>query len=135
MGPLLRLVVPFVAGAATLAGCGGDGSGASGTDSADGGGNGGKTVFTSKGCSSCHGTGIAPDLEGIYGTDVELEDGTTVTVDDAYIERSITDPGAQRVAGYDVKMPSVDLSDGELAALVAYVRELGGGDEPGATVP
>jgi len=80
------------------------------------------------GCVACHtetDTDLAPTLRGIWGTDVELEDGTTVVVDEAYVRRSITDPGAQVVAGFELRMPIFGLSESEVDRLVDYVRSLG----------
>lgn len=51
------------------------------------------------GCIACHsldGTRlVGPTWKGLYGETVELTDGTTVTVDDAYLEKSILEPNAQ----------------------------------------
>jgi cytochrome c oxidase subunit 2 len=66
------------------------------------------------GCNSCHsldGAQLAgPTWQGIYGRQEELSDGTTVTVDDAYIRESIMDPNAKIVAGF--AEPSVMASQG-----------------------
>lgn len=60
-------------------------------------------------CVSCHsvdGTpGVGPTWLGIYGRQEMLDDGTSVTVDDAYIRESIYDPNAKLVAGYAAAMP------------------------------
>jgi cytochrome c1 len=78
-------------------------------------------------CSACHREGgVATPFEGIYGSTVELEDGSTVVADEQYLSRAITDPGAEVVAGFAATMPENDLSDDEVAAVVAYLRELGG---------
>jgi mono/diheme cytochrome c family protein len=136
MRPLVRLAVPLLAGAVAFVACGGDDGGNAGDNGGSGSssaqGEEGEQLFKSKGCASCHGTGIAPELEGVFGSEVELEDGSTVTADDAYLRRSIKEPGAQRVAGYDVKMPAVDVNAEELATLVAYIRHLGGEGEDAA---
>ena len=133
MRPLVRLAVPLLAGAVSLVACGGSdddgGSADGGNDAGSEQSDAGAQLFKIKGCASCHGTGIAPDLDGVYGSEVTLEDGTTITADDAYLHRSIREPGAQRVAGYDVKMPIVNVNDEELAELVAYIRSLGGDGE------
>jgi mono/diheme cytochrome c family protein len=134
MPPLGRLLVPMLAGVVAFAACGGDddAGGADGGGSLSADGEAGRAVFDSKNCASCHGTGLGPDLEGIFGTEVELEDGTTATVDEDYLERSITDPSAQKVDGFDVTMPPPDVSDDEVRLLVAYIRDLGG--SPSGTV-
>ena len=60
------------------------------------------------------------------GTEVTLTDGSTVTVDEAYLTRSITEPDAQVVEGFSVKMPKTALTDAEVADLVAYIASLSG---------
>jgi cytochrome c oxidase subunit 2 len=59
-----------------------------------------------------------------------LDDGTEVVADEAYIRRSITDPSAQVVAGFNVQMPEIELSDDDVDALVAYITTLGDGSTP-----
>lgn len=89
----------------------------------------GRRLALSNGCASCHGDdgggGVGPPFTGLYGSDVELSDGSTVVADDPYLSRSITDPAAQEVAGYDVNMPTNGLSDDEVAQIVTWIRELG----------
>lgn len=91
----------------------------------------GLDVAKENGCAGCHregGGGIGPDWEGLYGSTVTLDDGSTVVADEEYLALAITDPDAQVVEGYDVRMPPRDMSDDDLASVVAYIRELG--DEP-----
>ncbi len=61
------------------------------------------------GCVSCHsidGTpGVGPTWQGVYGRQEMLDDGTSVTVDDAYIRTSIYDPNSQLVEGFAAAMP------------------------------
>jgi mono/diheme cytochrome c family protein len=89
----------------------------------------GRQVAIEKGCASCHGAdgsgGVGPKFVGLYGAAVTLTDGSTVVADDEYIRRSITDPGAERVEGYAVNMPTSDLDDDEIEAVLAFIRELG----------
>ena len=55
-------------------------------------------------CLSCHSVDgsamVGPTWKGLYGEEVELDDGTTVIADDAYLAESITDPGAKIVKGF-----------------------------------
>lgn len=57
------------------------------------------------GCVACHsadGTPSAgPTWQGLYGHDVVMTDGSTVTADDAYITESILDPNAKIVEGFN----------------------------------
>lgn len=131
--PLIRRRVWWLGAtcALTLAGaaCGG-GEGGEGVDGPVGPVARGERLAGDRGCRSCHqarGGGIGPGWDGLYGSTVELDDGTTVVADDAYLTRAITDPDAQRVDGYATVMPSFDdLSDAEVADLVAYIRSRGG---------
>lgn len=87
----------------------------------------GRDVAEELGCFSCHSTDgsrrVGPTWQGLWGSEVELADGTTVTADEEYIRTSILDPDAQQVAGFGV-MPDFDVSESELEALVAYIRSL-----------
>ncbi|WP_299820579.1 cytochrome c oxidase subunit II [uncultured Jannaschia sp.] len=100
----------------------------------------GAALFTAQGCSGCHAAASsvhAPPLEGVYGRPVALADGRTVLADEAYIRDSILMPRRDVVAGYEPIMPTnfdEILSLGEIAALTAYIRELGGGLPPDARV-
>ena len=88
----------------------------------------GQQLFTDNGCAACHSTsgetGRGPNLDGIYGEEVELEDGSTVTRDDEYLTRAISDPSAELVAGFGDQMPDMGFDDGEVEALVGFVRSL-----------
>ena len=61
---------------------------------------------------------------GVLGSTVTMTDGTQVVVDEAYLTRSIKDPQAQVVTGYSVAMPAQQLTDQEVADLVAYITSL-----------
>lgn len=113
-----------------LAACGGDDGGGADPGGTEAGAGGeapasGEELFDERGCAGCHRTDVAPDLEGLYMEEVELEDGSTVVADEEYLERSIRDPGADVVDGATVQMPTVSLSDEEIEQLVAYIRDLG----------
>ena len=90
----------------------------------------GSILFVSKTCTSCHGIAegaaavAAPNLWNIYDHEQPLSDGTSITVDEAYLRRSILEPRSQIVQGYSPVMPNIRLSDSELTAVVAYIRSL-----------
>lgn len=90
----------------------------------------GQEIAAQNGCNNCHSTdgrnGTGPTWQGLAGSTVTLDDGTTVTADDAYLRRSITDPSAQRVDGAAAIMPEFNLSPAEVDDLVAYIKSLSG---------
>jgi len=87
----------------------------------------GEEIYSTQ-CAACHsidGTeNIGPTWQGLWGSEVELEDGSTVTVDEEYVTMSIREPGAQVHAGFDAVMPPFDLSDEEIANVIAYMQTL-----------
>jgi cytochrome c oxidase subunit 2 len=92
----------------------------------------GQQVFTNLGCAGCHQAsgGIGPSLTGVYGSQVALEGGSTVTADEAYIRESIQNSTAKVVKGYQPIMPvyGSQISDDQLKQLVEYVKSLGAGN-------
>jgi cytochrome c oxidase subunit 2 len=98
----------------------------------------GKAVAQSNGCFSCHTTDGArstgPTWLDLAGSERELEGGETVVADDAYLASAIVDPRAQVVEGYANIMPVYErqLSDDELADVIAYLRDLSSITRPAA---
>ena len=89
----------------------------------------GEKIFSELGCVTCHRTdsqGRGPNLQGVFGKPVQLEDGRTVTADENYIRECILDPGAKRVKGFQPIMPTFQglVSEEQVNALVAYVKSL-----------
>lgn len=89
----------------------------------------GQQLFSELGCITCHRSdtqGRGPNLVGVYGKPVLLEDGRSVMADENYIRESILDPGAKIVKGFKPVMPTFQgqVSDEQLSALVAYVKSL-----------
>jgi mono/diheme cytochrome c family protein len=118
------------------ANCGGDDDGGGGGQPS-GAAEEGRQIARDSGCSACHGAdgqgGIGPAWAGDLGKQVELTDGSTVTVDEAYLRRSIANPSAQVHAGFNVSMPENELTKAEIDKVVAYIVSLNGGTAPGAT--
>jgi len=93
----------------------------------------GAEVANAQGCLGCHSvdgtTLVGPTWLGLYGKAETLEDGSTVTVDDDYLRRSIREPLAQIVEGYPPAMPTTYadanlLPDEDVEALIAYIKSL-----------
>jgi cytochrome c oxidase subunit 2 len=93
----------------------------------------GRSISNSNGCAACHGTngqgGVGPPFKGIYGSTIELDDGSTVIADEAFLIESIKDPEAKQNAGYSLPMPTNQLTDDEIDQIVTYIRELATPDE------
>jgi len=89
----------------------------------------GETLFEQLGCSTCHRLdvqGRGPNLKGVFGKPVQLQDGRTVLADDNYVRESVLNPTAKIVSGFQPIMPSFQgqVSEEQLNALVAYVKSL-----------
>jgi cytochrome c oxidase subunit II len=88
----------------------------------------GQQIYETTGCKACHSIDgsplVGPSWRGIWGQKVELEDGSSVTADDAYITESIKQPGAKIVKGYAPGMPQFSLSDRQIADLVEFIKSL-----------
>lgn len=91
----------------------------------------GERIFKLKGCVACHTTDgsklVGPTWKGLYGREVAvLSDGkeTTLTADDAYLQRAIRHPPKEVVKGFEPQMPRADLKDDDVADLVAFIKTL-----------
>ncbi|HLR25387.1 MAG TPA: c-type cytochrome [Fodinibius sp.] len=92
----------------------------------------GEALFRQTACQTCHAVdpeapaSTGPPLYDLYGSEVELGDGQTVTADEAYLRESILDPNAKMVEGYMPVMPSYEgqLTEEEVSLLVSYITSL-----------
>jgi cytochrome c oxidase subunit 2 len=92
----------------------------------------GLMLYKVTGCVACHSTDgtrlVGPSFKGIYGkTDIVVTDGQEreITVDEEYIRRSITQPDADKVKGFEnIPMPLQNLTDREIEEIIAYIKEL-----------
>ncbi|GAB4497172.1 MAG: cytochrome c oxidase subunit II [Anaerolineales bacterium] len=88
----------------------------------------GKLLATKNGCVGCHSADgspmTGPTWLGLFGKTEKLTDGSTITVDEAYITESIKDPTAKIVEGFAPVMPPYNLTDEEIANLIAYIKTL-----------
>ncbi|MCS7222773.1 MAG: cytochrome c oxidase subunit II [Anaerolineae bacterium] len=83
------------------------------------------------GCLACHSVDgtrmVGPTWKGLFGHQVILEDGTTVTADETYLRNSIVDPAAQLVRGYPNVMPTTykdQLTQEQIQAIIEYIKSL-----------
>lgn len=88
----------------------------------------GKRLFEELRCAACHMPETAPvrcpPLHNVYGHEVQLRGGQTVTADETYLRESILRPAAKVVKGYEPIMPSFDgqVDEEQLIQLIAYIK-------------
>ena len=97
----------------------------------------GEKLFQAFACSSCHrddAVAPGPQLKGLFGKTVQLQNGATVVADESYIRESIVLPQAKIVSGFPPIMPTFQglVSEEQLLQLIAYVRSLGEAKPPAA---
>lgn len=87
----------------------------------------GERLYAEAGCIACHHLnavdGVGGSLRGILGDERRWPDGTTSTVDAAYLRESILDPDARIVEGATAAMPAYRdlLTDSQVDAIVAFI--------------
>ena len=87
----------------------------------------GERLFRQYGCSGCHGLNSsvkAPLLEGIYGRQRALQDGSFQVADDRYLRDSILLPQKEVRAGFKPVMPTFKgrISEGEVLQIIDYLK-------------
>jgi cytochrome c oxidase subunit 2 len=89
----------------------------------------GRDLLEKFGCLGCHSldgsSKVGPSFKGIWGRSVTVITGNTertITVDDAYLRRSIREPNAAVVKGYPPVMPVIPMKDDELTAVIAFLK-------------
>jgi cytochrome c oxidase subunit 2 len=102
----------------------------------------GEKLFGELGCITCHNDKAdarGPQLAGLFGKTVELQNGDTVVADEAYLREAILEPQKRVVAGYQPLMPTyvTQLSEEKVIELIAYIRSLqaAGPPSPSASIP
>jgi cytochrome c oxidase subunit 2 len=89
----------------------------------------GRALVAQNGCGGCHSLDgsklTGPTWRGLFGSQVQLADGTTVAADEAYLTESIANPNAKIVRGFPSGiMPKFTLSDPQVKAIVSYIETL-----------
>src|SRR5262249_50236933 len=97
----------------------------------------GAKLFQDLACNTCHRSdaqGRGPVLDGLFGKSVQLQNGESVTVDEAYVRESILTPSAKITAGFQPIMPTFQglVTEEQVLALVEYVKSLSGLPQVGA---
>jgi cytochrome c oxidase subunit 2 len=94
----------------------------------------GEQLFGSLECNTCHrfgSQGRGPDLTTLFGSQVLLQNGETVTADEGYIRNSILRPADQVVSGFQPIMPAFQglVTEEQLLELIEYLKSLPGRTE------
>lgn len=89
----------------------------------------GEKLFQQFGCITCHrpdSGARGPNLEGLYGRPVRLQDNRVIVADDNYIRESILDPNAKIVSGFQPIMPTFRgvISEEGLLQIIAYLKSM-----------
>ncbi|MBK7506587.1 MAG: cytochrome c oxidase subunit II [Bacteroidetes bacterium] len=90
----------------------------------------GRLVAAQQGCLKCHSVDgsrhIGPTFLDLYQRKEKLSTGDLVDADEGYLTKSMMDPAAQVVAGYQNVMPSYQgrLTPPEVAAVLEYLKSL-----------
>ncbi len=89
----------------------------------------GAAMFQQLACNTCHldtGQGRGQSLKDIFGKPVELADGSTTIVNEAYLRESILNSQAKVVKGFQPLMPTFQglISEEGLVALIEHVKSM-----------
>ncbi len=89
----------------------------------------GERLFAERKCNTCHSGepgALGPSLNGIFGTEVLLDNGQTVLADDKYMRESMLNPRAKMVQGYGAIMPTYEsqLNEEQIMQIISYIKTL-----------
>ncbi len=89
----------------------------------------GGAYFRHFACASCHRLddkkGLGPAALGMWGRTVTHTDGSTATVDRAYLAQKLRDPRQRTTVGFSAgSMPVAELTDVQIDELAAYLKSV-----------
>ena len=89
----------------------------------------GERLFASMGCNACHSGNAAargPSHAGVYGSTLQLANGQSAQVNEAYLRDAILNPSQHVTAGYSPIMPTYQgqISEDGLIDIVEYLKTL-----------
>ncbi len=91
----------------------------------------GQKYYEVYGCVACHtldGTvRVGPSWKGIFGEEQKLTDGSTVTIDEAYLIESIRNPAVKIVDGFPNAMPAniaEKMTDKQVLDVIEFIKSL-----------
>lgn len=80
-------------------------------------------------CSVCHSVdgspNTGPTFKAVWGRQEQLEDGSSVTVDENYVRKSILEPQSQIVKGFPRSMPvfAGQLSEKDILGIIEFLKQ------------
>ncbi len=93
----------------------------------------GATLYQVKGCAACHSIDgspkVGPTFKGLFGKrETVIHEGKEIeiTVDEAFIRKTLLEPEEERVKGFPPIMPSQKglLTDAEINTVIEYIKSL-----------
>jgi cytochrome c oxidase subunit 2 len=89
----------------------------------------GERLFASLSCNACHSgeaTARGPNLASVYGSKIQLTNGSYTLANEAFLRESILNPSMHSVAGYAPIMPTYQgqISEEGLIDVVEYIKNL-----------
>jgi cytochrome c oxidase subunit 2 len=90
----------------------------------------GEQLVEQNACATCHSVDgsemTGPTWKGKFGSQEQLSDGSSVTVDENYLRESILNPSAKVVEGYQNVMPPYQgqLNDDQINAIIEYIKTI-----------
>ena len=88
----------------------------------------GERLVVQNGCAACHSIdgrkGLGPTWQNLFGSQVKLTDGSSVTADEAYLTESILNPTLKVVKGFQPTMPAFSFTQEEVADIISYIQTL-----------
>ncbi len=88
----------------------------------------GERLVAQNGCAACHSIdgrqGMGPTWQYLFGSQVKLADGSTITADEPYLTESILNPTLKVVRGFQPTMPAFSFTPEEIADIIAYIQTL-----------
>lgn len=86
----------------------------------------GRSIAETNGCFACHSLDgsrtVGPTWTNLWGSTVQMQDGTSLFVDEAYVRESILQPQAKIREGYGTEMVPAELTDEEISAVVDFLK-------------
>ena len=94
----------------------------------------GARLYDQYACITCHGAGKGPAFNDLFMSKVRLQDGSTLTADEAYLRESILYPSAKLIEGYPAIMPTYkgQLTEEQILQIIAYIKSLGSAERKAA---